>query len=155
MSSLYAIDYLAIVDGSFHQPILREKETDYDYDDPDRGDLLLSSESTLNSIEFQSKILNQFPYSDTNEFSISGGDLSKFIFPYGLKLKYSYQKCFPVHESFSFVLTDENGRHMHASCLLFYEEIKSNELVEMQAAIQAITAVSIIQYYQHVYIINF
>lgn len=51
-----------------------------------------------------------------------------FIFPHGLRLKYSAQKRFPVPVYFTFVFTDEKGAHIYAACLKFYEKMSNQEV---------------------------
>ena len=58
------------------------------------------------------------------------GDLSAFIFPAGLTLKYSsIAHCPPTH-CFSFVTTDDKGGHLYVSCLLFYAPINSEDVIK-------------------------
>jgi hypothetical protein len=66
---------------------------------------------------------------DHSGIALPGNELSTFIFPAGLSLKYSSKKQFPIPVYFPFVFTNEKGSHLYAACLKFYEKMDQNEFL--------------------------
>lgn len=136
-----AIDYFVTIGRHANKLILREEEVF------DACQLIVTIDDTNNnstsigiieSLKFESIVLSRFPSENVKAVSLPANDLPKFVFPYGLKIKYSQQKRFPVHETFSFVLTDEKGKQQYVACLLFYEEIIQFQLEELTHTIRLV-----------------
>ncbi len=51
-----------------------------------------------------------------------------FAFPNDLRLTYSSLNRFPLPVFFTFVFTDQNGAHLYAACLRFYEIVPVEDL---------------------------
>ena len=68
--------------------------------------------------------------SSSTSWTFPFGDLSAFIFPAGLTLKYSSIAECPPSQCFSFVTTDDKGGHLYVSCLQFYESMASEDVIK-------------------------
>ena len=69
-----------------------------------------------------------------------------FVFPFGLRLKYSMSRRFPPPTFFTFVFTDAKGGHMYAACLRFYEVMEKADIVQLLVSQFGADVVSSAQY---------
>lgn len=56
-------------------------------------------------------------------------ELPMFAFPNDLRLTYGSRNRFPLPVFFTFVFTDQNGGHLYAACLRFYEVVSYDDLL--------------------------
>lgn len=69
-------------------------------------------------------------------------ELPLFAFPSDLRLTYNSLNKFPLPNFFTFVFTDEEGNHLYAACLQFYEAVSFDDLVPVYESIYGAEHVS-------------
>lgn len=82
----------------------------------------------LCDLGYDSATLDRFPQQDYGGLSLPVNELPMFAFPDDLRLTYSSLNRFPLPVFFTFVFTDQNGGHLYAACLRFYEVVPAADL---------------------------
>ena len=80
-------------------------------------------------MSYECSTLDRYPREDIKGLPLPTYQLPTFAFPHGLRLRYSNLEDYPLPDFFSFVFTDETGKHLYSACLQFYE-IAPKKLME-------------------------
>jgi hypothetical protein len=58
-----------------------------------------------------------------------------FAFPRHLRLQVSSKNQYPLPIFYTFVFTDQDGRHMYAACLKFFEAVELKDLGDVISSV--------------------
>lgn len=83
----------------------------------------------LCNLSYQASLLDRIPVKDYKHISLPEDALPAFMFPQGLRLELRDRNEYPLPSFFTFVFTDQDGKHMYVACLKFYEEVKKDDLL--------------------------
>eukprot|EP01034_Spumella_vulgaris_P022474 gene22474-28602_t len=89
----------------------------------------------LCDLGYDSATLDRYPQKDYGGLELPVNELPMFAFPNDLRLTYSSLNRFPLPVFFTFVFTDQNGGHLYAACLRFYEVVPLEDLQPVFAAV--------------------
>lgn len=79
-------------------------------------------------LSFKATVLDRYPIQDSAGIPLPEDALPEFIFPKDMHLVYSDRKAPPLPVFFTFVFTDQVGKHFYVACLQFYEEVAFQDI---------------------------
>lgn len=82
-------------------------------------------------LAYEAVTLDRYPLKDYKGLPLPAEALPVFAFPRYLRLQVSSISQYPLPIFYTFVFTDQDGRHMYAACLKFYEAVDIQDLNEV------------------------
>lgn len=83
----------------------------------------------LCNVGYESNLLDRIPTKNYKHLSLPEDALPAFMFPHGLRLELCERSQYPLPSFFTFVFTDQDGKHLYVACLKFYEEVSLEDLL--------------------------
>lgn len=81
------------------------------------------------NVGYEASLLDRIPTKDYKHLSLPEDALPAFMFPHGLRLELCDRNQYPLPSFFTFVFTDQDGKHLYVACLKFYEEVAKDDLM--------------------------
>lgn len=83
----------------------------------------------LCNVGYEASLLDRIPTKDYKHLSLPEDALPAFMFPHGLRLELCDRNQYPLPSFFTFVFTDQDGKHLYVACLKFYEDVPKEDLM--------------------------
>lgn len=83
----------------------------------------------LCNLAYEANLLDRYPLKDYKHLVLPEDALPAFMFPHGLRLELCELNEYPLPSFFTFVFTDQDGKHLYVACLKFYELVKKEDLM--------------------------
>lgn len=97
------------------------------------NDLIFIQQTTfalgLCNLEYEPFLLDRIPTKNYKHIALPEDALPAFMFPHGLRLDLCDRHQYPLPSFFTFVFTDQDGKHLYVACLKFYEEVNKEDLL--------------------------